>query len=136
MARRTTQYCLIFLIILNALVLGIQTSPAAVAWCGHWLQDLDNLILGIFVLELILLIAARGARFFRDPWCVFDLFVILIATFVIVNLFVAVIVNSISDARADDAATGGANRDAVRRELDALREEYSLLKHEALARRR
>ena len=70
-----------------------------------------------------------------SAWLFFVLFV-LIATFVIVNLFVAVIVNSISDARADDAATGGANRDAVRRELDALREEYSLLKHEALARRR
>jgi voltage-gated sodium channel len=40
---------------------------------------LDRLILAVFVIELGLRIAAYGRRFFRDPWSLFDLFVVMIA---------------------------------------------------------
>ncbi len=254
MARPVIQHGLVLLIIVNAIVLGIQTNAAAVAWCGHWLHDLDDLILGIFVIELLLLIAARGLRFFRDPWSVFDLLVIviafvpatgslsvlralrvlrilrlinkiqsmrtvvagllgslpglgsvfglivvifyvsavmatdmfgnafpdrfgslqaslytlfqvmtlegwsadiarpvmgsfpyawvffvlfvLVATFIVVNLFVAVIVNSIGDAKAQATSAGEADRDTVSQEIEGLRKELSLLKSLALEKRR
>ncbi len=79
MARHDIQHFLVFLIVVNAVILGIETSPSAVAWFGPWLIALDHAILWVFVVELVLLIAARGWRFFRDPWCVFDFVVIMIA---------------------------------------------------------
>ncbi|MEO0318985.1 MAG: hypothetical protein RL404_2662 [Pseudomonadota bacterium] len=78
-ARHDIQHFLILLIILNAAILGIETSPSAAAWFGPWLIALDHAILWVFVAELVLLMAARGWRFFRDPWCVFDFIVIMIA---------------------------------------------------------
>jgi voltage-gated sodium channel len=40
---------------------------------------LDHAILAVFILEIVLLIAARGMKFFTDPWCLFDFIVISIA---------------------------------------------------------
>lgn len=73
------QRSIIVLIVVNAVILGMETSPAIMAQWGTLLLRLDSLLLGIFVLELALLIVARGWKFFRDPWGVFDLIVIGIA---------------------------------------------------------
>ena len=70
---------IIALILINAVVLGLETSPAAVAAAGPALLALDKVILGIFVIELILRMTAHGWRFFRDPWSVFDFLVVAIA---------------------------------------------------------
>jgi voltage-gated sodium channel len=37
---------------------------------------LDHLILSVFTLEIVLLIASRGWRYFTDPWCIFDFLVV------------------------------------------------------------
>ncbi len=67
------------LIVLNAVVLGLETSDALMARHGAWLRLLDQAMLSVFVLEIGLrLIAWRGA-FFRDPWSVFDFVVVAIA---------------------------------------------------------
>jgi voltage-gated sodium channel len=42
----------------------------------HWM---DHAILWVFFAEIIVLIAARGLRYFKDPWCVFDFVVVGIA---------------------------------------------------------
>ncbi|HBT34021.1 MAG TPA: ion transporter [Pusillimonas sp.] len=64
------------LIILTAIILGMETSPAIVAHWGPTLGFLNNVFLAVFVVELILRIYAWRARFFVDPWSLFDLFVI------------------------------------------------------------
>ena len=46
---------------------------------GPLLATLDHIILGVFVVELVLRIAVHRLAFFRDPWSVFDFFVIGIA---------------------------------------------------------
>lgn len=46
---------------------------------GHVLVSLDHAILGIFVAEIVARIYVHRASFFRDPWSLFDLFVIAIA---------------------------------------------------------
>ena len=79
MANPWIQHGLIFLIVVNAAILGIETSPSATEAIGPALHAVDHVILWIFVAELVLLIAARGIRFFRDPWSVFDFIVIAIA---------------------------------------------------------
>ena len=73
------QNLLVVLIILNALILGLETDQRIHESVGHYLVGIDHVILMIFIAELLLLMAARGFRFFTDPWCVFDFIVVGIA---------------------------------------------------------
>lgn len=70
---------IVFLIIFNAILLGMETSPSLMDAYGEELHMLDHVILGIFIGELALLMLARGLNFFKDPWCLFDFVVIAIA---------------------------------------------------------
>lgn len=73
------QHALIGLILINAVILGMETSSALMANWGHWLNIADKAILAIFVVEIALRLIAHGLRYFRDPWNVFDFSVVLIA---------------------------------------------------------
>ncbi len=73
------QHSVVFLILVNAILLGMETSESIMDSVGEELHLLDHTILIIFICELVLLMAARGLRFFTDPWCVFDFIVIAIA---------------------------------------------------------
>ncbi|MBX3662928.1 MAG: ion transporter [Burkholderiales bacterium] len=73
------QTLIIALILVNAAILGLETSAAVMADWGWLLLPLDQAILAVFVVELVLRIAAHGWRFFRDPWSVFDFIVVAIA---------------------------------------------------------
>jgi voltage-gated sodium channel len=67
------------LIIINAVILGLETSPAAMRAWGPALLALDQAILAVFVVEIALRIVAHRGAFFRDAWSVFDLSVVAIA---------------------------------------------------------
>jgi len=73
------QGALIALILLNAIVLGLETFPAATAHWGGALRALDQAILAVFVVEIALRLVAHRLAFFRDPWSVFDFVVVGIA---------------------------------------------------------
>ena len=73
---QTTQLIILLIIVLNAVVLGLQTSHGIVARHGTLLHWLDMLALGIFIVELAAKFIALGRRFFRDGWNVFDLLVV------------------------------------------------------------
>ncbi len=73
------QYGIIVLIVINAVTLGLETSPAVMARVGFWLLSLDHLILGIFVIEILAKLYAYRWRFFRDAWNVFDFVIVGIA---------------------------------------------------------
>lgn len=70
---------IIALIIVNAVILGLETSPSITAASGDLLTAIDRAILTVFVVELAARLVVRGWRFFRDPWSLFDLFVVAIA---------------------------------------------------------
>jgi voltage-gated sodium channel len=74
-----TERIVIALIVVNAITLGMETSASLMASYGPWLIGLDRAILAIFVVELIARMIVRRGAFFRDPWSLFDLFVIGIA---------------------------------------------------------
>ena len=74
-----TERIITVLILLNAVLLGLETSPTVMAVFGSQIHLLDNILLGIFVLEIAARIAVYRAAFFRDPWSLFDFFVIAIA---------------------------------------------------------
>jgi len=70
---------IIALIIVNAVILGLETSPAVMARVGEVLTTLNNAILGAFLIEIALKLVAFGPRFFRSGWNVFDFLVVGIA---------------------------------------------------------
>lgn len=74
------QRAIIVLIVVNAITLGLETSPAVMAsTAGSVLVALDRVVLAIFVAELVIRIGAYGWGFFRDPWSVFDFVVVALA---------------------------------------------------------
>jgi voltage-gated sodium channel len=79
MAHTFVQNALVVLIVLNAAILGLETNHELMAEWGDVLHWLDHVILWIFIAEIIVLIAARGLGYFKDPWCVFDFIVVGIA---------------------------------------------------------
>ena len=67
------------LILVNAVILGLETSAAIMARWGTVLIAADRAILAVFVLEIALRLAVWRSGFFRDPWSVFDFVVVGIA---------------------------------------------------------
>lgn len=70
-------------IVANAIVLGLQTYDAIERSAGGTLELVNEIVLGIFVVELAMRIGAHGRRpgaFFRSGWNVFD-FVVVAASF-------------------------------------------------------
>jgi voltage-gated sodium channel len=76
---RRTQTAIVALILINAVILGLETSPAAMARWGGLLVALDRLCLAAFVLELGLKLAAYQRWFWRSGWNLFDLLVVAVA---------------------------------------------------------
>jgi len=73
------QAVLIALILVNAAILGLETSEAIMAKWGALLNAADRTILAVFVVEIGLRLAVWRGSFFRDPWSVFDFVVVGIA---------------------------------------------------------
>lgn len=73
------QNFIIAIIALNAVILGLETSAVVTARFGGLLYIGDLVCLSIFVAEIGAKIYARGPRFFRDPWGLFDFFIVSIA---------------------------------------------------------
>jgi len=70
---------IIAIIVMNSLVIGMQTSDRMVASFGDILDVLDTTFLTIFVVELMARFIAYGTGFIRRPWSVFDFVVVGIA---------------------------------------------------------
>jgi voltage-gated sodium channel len=70
---------IIGVIIFNAILLGLETSPEVMDAAGTIILTLDWICLAIFVIEIALKLMAHGARFFRSGWNVFDFLIVGIA---------------------------------------------------------
>ena len=76
---RTFNNAIIGIIVLNSIVIGLQTSNGVVDEIGGILDVFDTTLLTIFVIELIMRLIAYGSGFLKRPWSVFDFVVIGIA---------------------------------------------------------
>lgn len=63
-------------IVLNAITLGLETSPAAMRNIGGFLVALDHAALAYFTIEVALRVLAHGWRFFLNGWNLFDLLIV------------------------------------------------------------
>ena len=74
-----TERVIMLLIVINAIILGLETSKTIMASHGWLLEILDHIILAVFVVEIAARVIVHRVAFFRDPWSVFDFVVIGIA---------------------------------------------------------
>ncbi|MFN3595138.1 MAG: ion transporter [Thiobacillaceae bacterium] len=74
-----TQRVVLILILINAVALGLETSPSVMAMAGPYILALDKAILSVFVAEIAIRLFVHRLAFFRDPWSVFDFLVVAIA---------------------------------------------------------
>ena len=73
------QQAVLALIIINAVLMGLETSAGAMAQAGTLILALDRTILAIFVIEIAVRICVHRSAFFKDPWSLFDFTVVAIA---------------------------------------------------------
>ncbi|MGC3937980.1 ion transporter [Roseobacter sp. EG26] len=64
------------IIVLNAILLGMETSPEIMSRVGSLITALDTACLVFFIIEILLKIFARGGRFFRNGWNLFDVVIV------------------------------------------------------------
>ncbi len=64
-------------ITINAVTLGLMTSPEIMAICGSILQTIDLICLVIFIFELVLKIITQQREFIKSGWNIFDFTVVL-----------------------------------------------------------
>ncbi len=76
---RFFQMLIVVLIIINAVTIGLETSPTVISVFGLWLSAIDNYILGLFCIEIILKLIVYRERFFLNAWNVFDILIVGIA---------------------------------------------------------
>ncbi len=79
LATKAWEWSITALIIINAITLGLETSASVMAAIGPVLLAIDKTILGVFVVEIAMRLYAHRARFFKDPWSLFDLTIVGIA---------------------------------------------------------
>jgi voltage-gated sodium channel len=73
------QWFIIGVILVNAATLGLETVPQVHQSLGGVLHVLDQVVLGIFVMEIVLKLLAHDRRFFHSAWNNFDFLIVAIA---------------------------------------------------------
>lgn len=77
--RPRVQHGILALIIINAVLMGLETAPGIMAAWGSTIRWLDKAILSVFVIEIAARLYVHRLTFFKDPWSVFDFAVVAIA---------------------------------------------------------
>ncbi len=67
------------LILLNAVTLGLATYPGVARTWGPALALFDQIVIIVFVAEVVIKLAAYRMAFFKDGWRIFDLIIVSIA---------------------------------------------------------
>ncbi|MGI4850823.1 MAG: ion transporter [Janthinobacterium lividum] len=67
------------IVIINAIILGVQTSRFVPENIAEILHHVDEVILGFFVIELLTKIIVSRSDFFRNKWNIFDFLIIAIS---------------------------------------------------------
>ena len=76
---KRVQNAIIILILINAVLLGMETSSTIMQQAGQLIIAVDRIILAIFVIEIMIRIYVYRRDFWRDPWSLFDFSVVAIA---------------------------------------------------------
>lgn len=97
--RKFTRSCffqrfIILVIVLAGILVGLETNAGLMEQHGSLFHFLDKVILAVFVVEIILKMGACGSRpfdYFKDPWNLFDFFIVAVCLLPIHAQFAAVL---------------------------------------------
>ncbi len=70
---------IVSIIVINSVLIGLETSPKIMENFGFYIDQIDVIILCIFVVEILLKVYAYGKDFFKSAWNIFDASVILVS---------------------------------------------------------
>jgi voltage-gated sodium channel len=73
------QNVIMAVIVVNAVVIGLETSAAVMTSFGPILIMLDRLAITIFVVEILLKLVVYRLQFFRSGWNIFDFVIVSVA---------------------------------------------------------
>ncbi len=76
---RKFEIFIIVLIVINGIILGLETDARVMESIGPVLMTLDKIVLGIFTIEVLAKMFVYRLRFFHEPWRIFDFLVVAIA---------------------------------------------------------
>ncbi|XP_068682482.1 cation channel sperm-associated protein 1-like [Montipora foliosa] len=83
---------ILFVILLNTVILVIQTDEEFSVKAGWYLSALDNVFLSIYFMEIVLKLYALRSHFFKTGWNIMDLFIVL---FTMVDFLLPLIVQNV-----------------------------------------
>ncbi|XP_073249025.1 cation channel sperm-associated protein 1-like [Porites lutea] len=83
---------ILFVILLNTVILVIQTDEAFSVKAGWYLSALDNVFLAIYFMEIVLKLYALRSYFFKTGWNIMDLLIVL---FTMVDFLLPLIVQNV-----------------------------------------
>ena len=66
-------------IILNSIMIGVETSDTVMNYIGNQLHFIDKIVILIFVVEIVLKVITYRLSFFKSAWNIFDLMIVLIS---------------------------------------------------------
>jgi len=75
------KYFILAVIMASGVIVGLETYPAIHDRFAHSFHLIDQLIIYIFLVEIILKLLANGKRpwvYFKDPWNVFDFIIVAV----------------------------------------------------------
>lgn len=75
-------------ILADAIVLGLMTSPTMEFYFDNGLFLLDRVFMGIFMAEMFLKIFALKRKFFQSGWNIFDLVIVLVSSLPFMSAFI------------------------------------------------
>ena len=70
---------IIYLIVLNGISMGLETSKTFMSSFETYAILFNQIVIFIFTIEIILRIYVNKSSFFKDPWSLFDFFVVAIS---------------------------------------------------------
>lgn len=75
-------------ILADAVVLGLLTSPTMEFYFNNGLFLLDRVFMGIFMAEMFLKIVALKKNFFKSGWNIFDLVIVVVSSLPFMSAFI------------------------------------------------
>lgn len=70
---------IIYLIVLNGITMGLETSKTFMISYETYTTMFNHIVITIFTVEIILRVYIYRLSFFKDPWSLFDFFVVAIS---------------------------------------------------------
>ena len=73
------QNAIMAVIVINAIIIGMETSPVLMERYGSILGALDQIAIGIFIIEILLKLFVYRLSFFKNGWNIFDFVIVAVA---------------------------------------------------------